>query len=247
MPRKANERAIIDAFLTSMIVPDAVLLSGDRERPDALIRVGAQVVGLELTAVTEAASRQSIPPQRWVAEAERIVKAAKDVYEANSSRPLVVALGFRPDWMPPKPWDAHSLATELAAWVTTVSVTVPTEPGASKTFGDPHPALFWAYVGNSQAGMARWTVSHGHRGERATAQDIIATVARKESELPEYLKAAPEIWLLIDCDVSGQSVALDVPSADFTVVTGFRRVFCCGFARYEWVEAPCVPPPTGAV
>ena len=86
----------------------------------------------------------------------------------------------------------------------------------------------------------------GHRDERATAPDIIATVARKEPELADYLKAAQEVWLLIDCDVSGQSVALDVPVPDFTVATGFRRIYCCGFGRWQWVEVPCVPPSSQA-
>ncbi len=242
MPRKRKERAIVEAFLASVIVPDAELLDVDRERPDALIRVEGRIVGLELTAVTEAANRQSIPPQRWTAEAERIVKAAKELYDDMCSRPLVVALGFRPDWLLPKPWQASLLASELATWVRSVSVGVAPEPGARRTFVNPHPALSWAYVGNSRVDPGRWSVSHGHCDERATAQDVIATVARKEPELAEYLKAAQEVWLLIDCDVSGQSVALDVPLPDFTAVTGFRRVYCCGFGRWQWVEVPCVPP-----
>ena len=183
MPRKQKERAIVEAFLASVIVPDAELLDIDRERPDALIRVGGRIVGLELTAVTEAASRQSIPPQRWTAEAERIVKAAKKSYDETSSRPLVVALGFRQDWIPPKPWQGPQLASELAMWVRGVSVKVPLEPGGRGTFVDPHPVLSWAYVGNSGLDLGRWTVSHGNSGNPATAQDIFATVARKESEL----------------------------------------------------------------
>jgi hypothetical protein len=233
---------IVHAFLKTVIVPDAELLDVDRERPDALIRVSGNIVGLEVTAVTEALRRQSVAPQRWTAEATRIVKATNKSYDELSSRPLVVALEFRPDWVPPKPWESSRLASDLATWVYRVSAGVPETPGARETFVDPHPALSWAYVGHSQLLPGRWSVSLGHSDERVTAQDITTTVSRKEAELAEYLKVAQEVWLLIDCDVSGQSVALDVPVPDPTIVTGFRRVYCCGFGRWPWVEVPCVRP-----
>lgn len=99
----------------------------------------------------------------------------------------------------------------------------------------------WAYVGVSQAGTSRWAPSFGWSGKRAGEEAIRATVGRKERELVEYRRAARDVWLVIDCGVTGQAVAFDVPDPDFTVVTGFNRVFCCGFGRWEWVEVPCVP------
>jgi hypothetical protein len=63
----------------------------------------------------------------------------------------------------------------------------------------------------------------------------------RESELPAYRKAADQQWLLIDCGLTGQHVALEVPDPT-DVTTGFDRVFCTGFAYWEWAEMRVLRP-----
>jgi hypothetical protein len=75
---------------------------------------------------------------------------------------------------------------------------------------------------------------------RASAADIEYTVSRKDPEVETYRKAAPTIWLLIDCDLSGQGVALDIPTPDFSIATRFDRIFCCGFRWWQWIEIPTI-------
>lgn len=242
MTKKLGERAIVEAFIGSRLVPSATLVEWERERPDALIRVDQRIVGVEVTALTEAVRRQPIAPQQWTVEAQRLVQDAKTAFESSNSRPLVVSFWFRADWVPPVRLDAARLATEFAAVVAAACQQL--DPASNKplTLVDPHPALCWAYIGNTPAQLGgRWEPSFGFEGTRASAQDIAATVARKEQELADYKRATPEVWLLIDCNVTGQGVALYPPETNFEIVTEFGRVFCCGFGRWEWVEVPCVP------
>ena len=113
---------------------------------------------------------------------------------------------------------------------------------------DPHPAVSWAYVGSTRPEWGgHWAPSFGFEGARASAEDIASTVARKEPELAEYRRAASEVWLLIDCNLTGQGVAFYPPQTDITVVTGFSRVFCCGFGHWEWVEVRCIARSDSAV
>jgi hypothetical protein len=241
MSKKRGERALVEALLDSGLVGAATLLEWERERPDALISTEQRIVGIEVTKLAEAVPRHPVAPQKWNVEAERIVEAARLVFEGSDPRRLIVSLAFTPEWVPPNRLAASGLASELAALVADVHAKKSPTPARAATVVNPHPAVSWAYVGVSQAGTSRWAPSFGWRGKRAGEEDIRATVGRKEPELAEYRRAAGDVWLLIDCDVTGQAVAFDIPDPDFSVVTGFNRLFCCGFGRWQWVEVPCVP------
>ena len=76
----------------------------------------------------------------------------------------------------------------------------------------------------------------------ASAEDIAETVRRKEIHLESYRQVVPSVWLLIDCNLTGQGIFLYPPEhpAGFVLNTGFDRVFCCGFAGLGLIEIPCV-------
>jgi hypothetical protein len=242
MTKKLRERAIVEAFLESKLVPGASLEEWDRERPDAIIRVDGRLIAIEITTLTEVTQRQPTAPQKWTVEAGRVVKVARTMFESSSSRPLVVEFQFRPDWVPPDKRAAARLASELAAIVEGVVQRVAPDSTKPVTLKDPHDAVSWAYIGSTRAELGgRWEPSFGFEGMRASIQDIASTVARKEAEVAKYRQVASEVWLLIDCNLTGQGVAFYPPEADLEIVTGFGRVFCCGFGRWEWVEVRCVP------
>jgi hypothetical protein len=106
---------------------------------------------------------------------------------------------------------------------------------------NPHPAVSCLYVGSTKQSLgSHWAPSFSHSTQSATLEDIQETVRRKEPEITVYRQAAPQVWLLVDCDLSGQGIALDVPnlSKGSSVTSGFDRVFCCGFGTWQWVEIP---------
>lgn len=99
----------------------------------------------------------------------------------------------------------------------------------------------WAYVGLTRAELGgHWAPSFAGDVLRASPEDIKATVRRKDPEVAAYRQAAKSVWLLVDCDLSGQGISLDVPEPTFQLETSFDRVFCCGFGMWQWVEIPVV-------
>lgn len=243
---KCRERAIVKAFLTWQGYPISSLK--DRERPDWLVRLGDGIVAIEVTQLVEATPRQSTAPQKWKTEANRIVRAAEASFERRHSVALAVGIEFRLEWRPPAKRRAAQLADELAALVEGL---VPPEVLAGGTLSkpiqrkDPHRDVASVYVGHTKQSLGgRWAPLFAHKIQGALADDIVATVDKKEPRVEAYRRAAPDVWLLIDCDLSGQGLALDVPDSSFTVITNFGRVFCCGFGRLQWVEIETVRPAT---
>jgi hypothetical protein len=220
----------------------------DRERPDALVQIDARMIGIEVTKVIEAAQRQSAPPQQWTTEAHRVVRAAQESFERHYPAALIVSVKFRPAWQPKK-GDAIPLGEEIA---TIIETKIPREAFAGALFEpvqlkDPHPAVSRVYVGpTTQALGGRWNPLFSGETQCATVEDILRTVRGKEAEVEAYRHAASNVWLLIDCDLTGQGIALDVPNPPkgLTLTTGFDRVFCCGFGMWKWMEIPCSKAPS---
>ncbi len=239
---KQRERATVEALLHFQGYPISSLKEWKRERPDALVQIDERMVGIEVTKVVEAAPRESAPPQHWTTEACRIVSAAQDAFEKRCSVALVVSIELRPEWQPKKS-DVIPLGEKIATIIETKAppqafVGTPFEPVELK---DPHPATSWIYVGHTEQSLGGvWRPSFSGKIQHATAEDILTTVCGKEAEVEVYRQAAPNVWLLIDCDLAGQGVLLEVPNlpGSFTLTTGFDRVFCCGFGMWNWVEIP---------
>lgn len=234
---------MVEALLRYLGHAPSCLLDSVRERPDALITIDGQTIGVEVTTLTESASRQVVAPQLWTAEASRVVAAAQRMHEERTSRSLVVGIEFAAGWRPPKPSDREQVALKLCSLVDRL-LHKPrrwTSPGEPLTERDPDPDVTSLYVDPNCGGpFGCWRPTLAGHVFAASGADVQATVARKEVELPTYLTAAPVVWLLIDCDVSGQGVALDVPAAEFSINTGFDRVFCTAFGRWQWLEVPVV-------
>ncbi len=240
---KQRERATVEAFLLSQCYPISALEEWDRERPDALVRLDGMIVGIEVTKVVEAAPRQATPPQMWTREAERIVREAQARFERDHSVALVVRIEFRPEWQ----LDRRRAAVLVEQLATLIKEATPPEILAGGELGkpvqrrDPHPDVSRVYIGSTRKSLGgHWEPLFAGHTLHATPEDIRETVRRKEPEIEAYRLAAPQVWLLIDCDLSGQGIALDVPdiSSQFSLTSGFDRVFCCGFGMWQWFEIP---------
>lgn len=239
---KFEERAIIEAFLRARNHPPSCLVDWERERPDALVEFSGQRVGVEVTVLSEATPRQSVAPQRWMAAAQRVVRAAQQMHEARSTHCLVTRFEFAAAWNPPKQADIVATAVQLCELVdNALSRPRLVHTGEPITARDPHPDIASIYVAPIQAGAGGcWQPTLAGHVHPARAEDVQATVWRKDPDVATYRLAAPLVWLLIDCDLSGQGVSLDVPSGGFSVRTQFDGVFCTAFGRWKWVEVPVV-------
>jgi len=238
---KQRERATVEAFLRSMSFSNSSVHEWDRERPDVLVQIGDELVGIEITTITEATPRQTTAPQKWAAEAVRVVRAARESFEHRNPAALVVRFELRPAWQPPGRSNMAKLADALALIADEAIANPPPfiRPGEPVILRDPHPDISWAYVARTRQELGgHWAPSFAQNVIRSSAADITATVARKEPEVDIYRRVAGSVWLLIDCDLTGQGISLDVPQPNFEVNSQFDRVFCCGFGRWQWVEIP---------
>jgi hypothetical protein len=234
---KQREWALIESFVNFGPASGLSLVEWDRERPDALVATGNQLVGVEVTAIIEAVPRQQTAPQKWVVEADRIAESARISFEARNDSAVVVRFQMNAAWMPPSRSEASQKANELASLVEGM-LAAHGRQQEPITLVNPIPEVSWAYVCATRKEFGgHWAASLGGKVERAAGVDIQATVTRKNPEVAAYRKAAPTVWLLVDCDVVGQGVVLDAPEPDFAVEAEFDRVFCCGF-ELQWVEVP---------
>jgi hypothetical protein len=236
--KKHRERHIVEAFLRNGGESLPNLKEWDRERPDAIVTLNGETVGLEVTALIEAVPRQKVSPQKWTEEAERVVVAAQRTFENHNATPVVVRFGFRPDWQP-NGRRRSVLADRLAELVEQVvqRVSLVKQVGKPFTANDPLPEVSWLYVAAVRPEVgSHWGPSFAFTVESASAADVRATLAKKEVDVAAYRLVTPKIWLLINCDLSGQGVALEPPDPQFSVSTSFDRVFCTGFGYWQWVE-----------
>jgi len=238
---KQRERATVEAFLRSMGFSNSSVHEWDRERPDILVQIGNELVGTEITTVTEATPRQATAPQKWAAEAVRVVRAARESFERRNPTALVVRFELRPSWQPPSRSNMPRLADELALIADEAIAKPPPfiRPGNPVTLRDPHPDISRAYVARTRQELGgHWAPSFAQNVIRSSAADITATVARKDPEVDIYRTVAASVWLLIDCDLTGQGISLDIPEPNFAISSQFDRIFCCGFGMWQWVEIP---------
>jgi hypothetical protein len=237
-----HERNMVEAFLLSHGHHISSVIEW-RESPDALVQLGDELVGIEVTRLVEATPRQPTAPQQWKREAERIVIQAQKSFERRHEVALVVGIAFRPEWRPPTKQRAAELVDELATLVYEISSNGTIRPSFRPRV--THPDISSMFVGPTDQSLGDlWTATLAGDVRSPLQEDVLKTVGNKEPRLKDYRLAAPDVWLLIDCDLSGQGLTLDLPAQSVTVCTGFDRVFCCAFSRRRWVEVRTVPPKT---
>ena len=234
---KLQERAIVEAFIKFSGVRGLSLREWDREKPDALLDSEGGLVGVEVTTLREATPRQAVNTQAWLAASNRVLEATRRAFEAKTQAPVIVHLAMRSDWTPPNRKALVQLAADLAELIQQTLVTPPPWPRDSEPYElhDPRPGVRWIYIAQATR-SSYWAPSIAGETRFASEEDIGLTIARKESKVAVYRQAAPTTWLLVDCNLFGQGVALDVPRGAVAVRTAFERVFCCGFPGWRWTE-----------
>src|SRR5262249_42366694 len=120
---------------------------------------------------TEAVPRQAVAPQKWWAEANRLVGAARAAFENRQPAPVVVRFEMHPAWRPPNRRDSLALAIDLARIVEEGIAEPPpfTRPGQPITLRDPHPDVIWSYIGTTRKELGgHWEPSFAHEVRQAS-------------------------------------------------------------------------------
>lgn len=227
---KDDERRVLERFLTARGLSTAGIVP--RERPDFLIGDEAHLIGVEVTSLVEARSRQATVPQQWVSEAHRLLGAVRTQFESSNHAPVVVQMEFQPSYDATKFRDP-SLPLQLANVVDQQVGGDPLAPGRLRR--EPHPALASLYAAPLSGGSSAWRLGGDNAVYPATCDDVRRTVGAKEPFVAVYRKAAPEVWLLIDCDLPGQGISLTAPEDHCVVATSFDAVYCIDFDS-NWVS-----------
>jgi hypothetical protein len=230
---KSAERRTLDTFLAARGLARSTVQP--HERPDFLVQIEAEQVGVEVTRLIEANPRQPTSPLQWEAEAQRACDATRRAFESGSDESVVVYMQFRPECRVSELREP-SLPAELAATVS--NHLRQSEPALFQAHlvRDPHRVLRLLYAARlSRQGESVWRLGGASEARPATCQDVVATVAAKEPLVAVYRQATPKVWLLIDCDLPGQGVSLLVPKVGCRVVTTFDAVFCIDFSTL-WRE-----------
>ena len=226
---KSDEQRILELFLRARHITGCAV--EPRERPDFLLKLASRFVGVEITQLVQAERAQTTVPQQWASESERLLRATREVFESHYGEPVVVQLAFRAE-LTARDFRVSSLAADLAA-VVKDQLERQSAPGllATDVFEtNPHPVVATLYaIRSAGSSESYWTLGGVSSVQSATCEDVILTVGAKESLVGAYRAAAPEIWLLIDCDLVGQGNSVVVPGLPCRVATEFDAVFCIDF------------------
>lgn len=237
--KKRFERKVVGSLLYWM---GSRVRPKPHEEPDFVARFGKQLVGIELTELIDAKS-QSTAPQRWAAEAWRVVGATQREFETRRPEPLIVYLEMNPTWDPPRKAGIAPLAAELSKVVEDV-LDNPSpwhRPEHATTKNDPHTTVSRIYVDRVRHGGAGlWRPQFVADVYAAPEADVQATIGSKETKLDRYRQAAPVTWLVIHTGRNAQGRSLDTPSS-LRVTSRFDRVFC-GVPGISWAELAVARP-----
>jgi hypothetical protein len=236
------ERPYVEALLRFLgLHPDSP--PAKRDPLDFLVALPGRQTGVEVTRINEVASPGSVNRRESAANFFPVVEQARGAYAADLPR-INVSVVFPDNRRLSKP-HVPPLARELAVHINTVVKAQVTRSGLL-----PHEGLSTTYQGHRigiwpafKGSDGHWAPMIGGMVRHATEQEVRATVAAKEPKLAEYRKHAPEIWLLIVCELAGNGLIVDPPARPvaFTLQTGFDRVFCGSWNAGDFIEIPIGP------
>jgi hypothetical protein len=194
--RKLRERYLLSLFLEIADLPN--LEVEDSESPDFVLVYGEKRVGLELTELFRPAVGTGVPPKAEENLTDRIVKAARRIYDAESDGFVHVNVYFS-ESVNIKTLHRDQTARSLCDLVHRLPLTQGDHTHWRNDYVDSalDAIAFVTALPVPQASMAHWSVSRA--GWRATmSQDVVAeAIAAKNHKLPRYRPNLDEVWLLL--------------------------------------------------
>ncbi|MET0657538.1 MAG: hypothetical protein ABW110_05200 [Steroidobacteraceae bacterium] len=196
-PKKPSERRLFTGFRQRAGLDLKIV--EERESPDFLLAFEGRTIGLEVTELFVPSSGESLRPQARSSIGARLADRAKILYRQLGGKPVHVSIGLTPqDEL--RHLNRNQAAAQLAQFMLAL------DPPLDQV-------IFWRhnYLDDSLPreisflnilAVPSWDMAHWHTPEAGWVAPLDesllqAAVAEKANKLPEYQKAAQEVWLLL--------------------------------------------------
>jgi hypothetical protein len=194
--RKQRERHLLSLFLDVASLP--VKAVEDSESPDFILELDGRRVGIELTELYRPAVGSSVPSRAQENLTDRIVWAARRIYEAEAKSFVHVNVAFF-EGINIRTLDRDATARSLCKLVLQMSLIPGVHTQWRNDYEDPDldAIAFVTVISVPQASMAHWFVARA--GWRASlSEELLAeAIAAKNHKLPIYRSKLDEVWLLL--------------------------------------------------
>jgi hypothetical protein len=233
--KKHYERFLLQTFLAVAKI-SAEIVDDSGESPDAVIRIGQDSVGVELTELFNGNAEPdgSFPLQARESLAQRIVRRASEIYRATGAQHAHVSVHFdlRSDL---RGLNRDETAARLAAFVAAQSLAphqyVQWRPDHVNDLL-PDAINFVNMLGVPEPGMAHWSAPSAGWVAPMTREVLQARVNGKAALLAKYRERVEKNWLVLVSDGARPSQFFEPPTREHAsaVVSPFDRTFY--FARF---------------
>jgi hypothetical protein len=214
----------------------------DTESPDFLIPSGTRKIGVEVTRLVSTRAPNQDNPSQASRVLDDLVGRIFAQYTQLGGPPVNASLKFR---------DGLRVARgDIAPFAKDLAVLLADRIGQDHAHQPPPQSIEFSLDLHGLLCVGAWPVLAGsspywHRDvsgmvDTAQREDILATLAGKESKIESYRLHAEEIWLLIVCDFMANGLFIDPPvePVAFAIDSVFDRIFCLAWTGTYAVELP---------
>jgi hypothetical protein len=224
--RKLRERHLLDRFLAVAEIEARSVV--DAEAPDFVLEHSGHRIGVELTELFRPANGGAIPPRAQETLTNRIVSAAKTVYESTGSAPVHVTVAFF-EGVDVRSIRRDTVAERLARLVRELLPESGTHTNWRNDYEDQDldPVAFVSAIRVPDQSMANWSVARA--GWRASLPEnlISDAIHVKNKKLPSYRSDLEEVWLVLAIEGSRPSQFFELSSLPYLglLVSHFDRTY----------------------
>lgn len=231
--KKQYERFLLEKFLEASQISAQIVEAG--ERPDFIIRIDEQSVGVEVSELFISHSDGRGPLQEQEALAQRIVSRASQLYRASGAQYAHVSVHFSPASdlrRLNRDAAAHQLSDFVQSQMLSAGQLVQWSPD-DVTRPLPDAIAFVNMLGVPEPEMAHWSAPSAGWVAPLTREILQSRVDEKAALLPKYTLRIPNNWLLLVSDGNRPSQFFDPPTraTASSIVSPFQRTFY--FARFR--------------
>jgi hypothetical protein len=224
--RKLRERHLLDRFLAVAEIEAWSVVNS--EAPDFVLEHSGRRIGVELTELFRPANGGAIPPRAQETLTDRIVCAAKTVYESTCSAPAHVNVAFF-EGIDVRSIRRDTVAERIARLVRELQPGSGTHTNWRNDYKDRDldPVAFVSAIRVPDKSMAHWSVARA--GWRASLPEYLISDAihAKNKKLPSYGSDLEEVWLVLAIEGSRPSQFFELNSVSHLglLVSHFDRTY----------------------